>query len=216
MSKRIWSLRTSAGSTRSPRLCRRKSFIRKFYEEDDSGVYIDLLQPIDLLAQRIHRTCDIPMQAIKNKLDLYHAEMAKKGFVDHGYYSAIIVLKWYGYLIQTTDGGAAALLPRDCGQRMRHSFAQLLCPHARAGVFASAAQGGEKPHRVSADVLRRDAGLEPRGVRDPRKIPYADRLSEDRNRRYAFCDFLLRGKRHHPQQVCAEQEGTVWQNTRYP
>jgi hypothetical protein len=81
----------------------KKEFIRTFYDEDDSSVYIDLLQPIDLLAQRIHQTIGIPMIAIKNKLDLYHAEMAKKGFVDHGYYSAIIVLKWYGYLIQTTD-----------------------------------------------------------------------------------------------------------------
>lgn len=82
----------------------KKAFIRSYYEEDDSGVYVDLLQPIDLLAQRIHQTIGIPMLSIKNKLDLYHAEMAKKGFVDHGYYSAIIVLKWYGYLIQTTGG----------------------------------------------------------------------------------------------------------------
>ena len=81
----------------------KKEFIRKFYNEDDSSVYVDLLQPIDLLAQRIHQTIGIPMITMKNKLDLYHAEMAKKGFVDHGYYSAIIVLKWYGYLIQTTD-----------------------------------------------------------------------------------------------------------------
>jgi hypothetical protein len=28
--------------------------------------------------------------------------MARYGFIDHGFYSAIIVLKWYGYLIQTT------------------------------------------------------------------------------------------------------------------
>lgn len=79
----------------------KKAFIRRYYEEDDSGVYVDLLQPIDLLAQRIHQTIGIPIVQIKNKLDLYHAEMAKFGFVDHGYYSAIIVLKWYGYLIQT-------------------------------------------------------------------------------------------------------------------
>lgn len=80
----------------------KKTFIKRFYEENDSSVYVDLLQPIDLLAQHIHHTIGIPMLDIKNKLDLYHAEMAKKGFVDHGYYSAIIVLKWYGYLIQTT------------------------------------------------------------------------------------------------------------------
>lgn len=81
----------------------KKAFTRAYYDEHDSAVYIDLLQPIDLLAQRIHQTLDIDIVPIKNKLDLYHAEMAKHGFVDHGYYSAIIVLKWYGYLIQTTE-----------------------------------------------------------------------------------------------------------------
>lgn len=80
----------------------KKDFIKTYYDEDESGVYLDLLQPIDLLAQRIQQTIGIPINRIKNKLDLYHAEMARKGFVDHGYYSAIIVLKWYGYLIQTT------------------------------------------------------------------------------------------------------------------
>ncbi len=80
----------------------KKEFVSPFYEEDDSCVYIDLLQPIDLLAQHMHRTLDVPMLQIKDKLDLYMTEMAKKGFVDHGFYSAIIVLKWYGYLIQTT------------------------------------------------------------------------------------------------------------------
>ena len=80
----------------------KKEFIRAFYEEDDSCVYIDLLQPIDLLAQHMHRTLGLPMLQIKDKLDLYLSEMAKHGFVDHGFYSAIIVLKWYGYLIQTT------------------------------------------------------------------------------------------------------------------
>ena len=80
----------------------KKTFIKQFYDENESSVYVDLLQPIDLLAQHIHHTIGVPMLDIKNKLDLYHAEMAKKGFVDHGYYSAIIVLKWYGYLIQTT------------------------------------------------------------------------------------------------------------------
>ena len=110
----------------------KKSFIRKFYEEDDSGVYIDLLQPIDLLAQRIHRTCDVPMQTIKNKLDLYHAEMAKKGFVDHGYYSAIIVLTWYGYLIQTTDGEPLrfyhAIVDSACAILLHNYYARTLVP----------------------------------------------------------------------------------------
>lgn len=80
----------------------KKEFISEFYNQNESSVYIDLLQPIDLLAQKIHLTLDIPVEDIKNKLDTFTADMGKYGFIDHGFYSAIIVLKWYGYLIQIT------------------------------------------------------------------------------------------------------------------
>lgn len=79
-------------------------FIREFYEQNESSVYIDLLQPLDLLAQKIHIALGIPLEDIKNKLDTFTADMARFGFIDHGFYSAIIVLKWYGYLIQITGG----------------------------------------------------------------------------------------------------------------
>ncbi len=82
----------------------KKKFIDDFYEKNDSSVYIDLLQPIDLLAQKIHMAIGIPIRDIKDKLDNFTADMAKYGFIDHGFYSAIIVLKWYGYLIQITNG----------------------------------------------------------------------------------------------------------------
>lgn len=80
----------------------KKEFTKEFYEQNDSSVYVDLLQPIDLLAQKIHNTLGIPINSIKDKLDTFTQDMAKYGFIDHGFYSAIIVLKWYGYLIQTT------------------------------------------------------------------------------------------------------------------
>ncbi len=81
----------------------KKVFIKDFYEQNESSVYIDLLQPIDLLAQKIHLSLGIPLEEIKNKLDSFVLDMAKFGFIDHGFYSAIIVLKWYGYLIQKTN-----------------------------------------------------------------------------------------------------------------
>lgn len=81
----------------------KKEFISDFYKQNESSVYIDLLQPIDLLAQKIHLTLGIPVEDIKYKLDTFTADMAKYGFIDHGFYSAIIVLKWYGYLIQITE-----------------------------------------------------------------------------------------------------------------
>jgi hypothetical protein len=82
----------------------KKDFIKEFYTQNESSVYIDLLQPIDLLAQKIHISLSIPIEDIKNKLDTFMADMARYGFIDHGFYSAIIVLKWYGYLIQSTGG----------------------------------------------------------------------------------------------------------------
>ncbi len=78
----------------------KRDFIADFYQRNEGSVYIDLLQPIDLIAHRIHLTLDIPLEQIKNKLDTFMQDMARYGFVDHGFYSAIIVLKWYGYLIQ--------------------------------------------------------------------------------------------------------------------
>ncbi len=82
----------------------KRTFIKEFYDQNESSVYVDLLQPIDLLAQKIHLTLDIPLTDIKSKLDTFVLDMAKFGFIDHGFYSAIIVLKWYGSLIQKTGG----------------------------------------------------------------------------------------------------------------
>ena len=81
----------------------KKEFIKDFYAQNDSSVYIDLFQPIDLLAQKIHIALGIPIRDIKNKLDDFTADMSKYGFIDHGFYSALIVLKWYGYLTQITN-----------------------------------------------------------------------------------------------------------------
>ncbi len=76
-------------------------FIKTYYEKYDSCVYIDLLKPIDLLSHKIHISMNIDLMEIKEALDSFVDNMAKSGFIDHGYYSAIIVLKWYGFLIQS-------------------------------------------------------------------------------------------------------------------
>lgn len=81
----------------------KRTFIKDFYEQNGNSVYLDLLQPIDLLAQKLNLSLGIPLNEIKNKLDTFVVDMAKFGFIDHGFYSAIIVLKWYGSLIQKTN-----------------------------------------------------------------------------------------------------------------
>ena len=80
----------------------KRTFITDFYEQNENSVYLDLLQPIDLLAQKLNLSLGIPLPDIKNKLDTFVVDMAKYGFIDHSFYSAIIVLKWYGSLIQKT------------------------------------------------------------------------------------------------------------------
>lgn len=79
----------------------KREFIKSYYEKYESCVYVDLLKPIDLLAHKLHISLDLDLQQIKTSLNHFVEVMAKNGFIDHGYYSAIIILKWYGYLIQS-------------------------------------------------------------------------------------------------------------------
>lgn len=78
----------------------KRTFIHCYYDKYDSCVYVDLLKPIDLLAHKLHISLGVDLKEVKNVLDNFIHVMAKFGFVDHGFYSSIIVLKWYGYLIQ--------------------------------------------------------------------------------------------------------------------
>jgi len=57
-------------------------------------------RPIDLLAWSIHKSFDVEFAAVKEKLDGFLKDMQTFGFVDHGFYSAVIVLQWYAFLMQ--------------------------------------------------------------------------------------------------------------------
>lgn len=78
----------------------KRAFTRDYCDAYESCSYIDLLTPLDLLAHRIHLAFGTDLEATKRALDGFVDAMAKSGFIDHGYYSAIIVLKWYGCAIQ--------------------------------------------------------------------------------------------------------------------
>ena len=79
----------------------KREFIESYYHKHESCVYIDLLKPIDLLAHKLAISLGVNLQDIKYALNHFVEVMAKNGFIDHGFYSAIIVLKWYGFLIQS-------------------------------------------------------------------------------------------------------------------
>jgi len=81
----------------------KQEFIKSYYEKYPSCVYVDLLKPIDLLAHKLHLSLRIDLKTIKTALDRFIEVMAKNGFIDHGFYSAIIVLRWYGFLIQSCN-----------------------------------------------------------------------------------------------------------------
>ncbi len=81
----------------------KKIFIESYYQSYDSCVYIDLLKPVDLISHKFHLAFNIDLKTIKSGLDSYVCYMAQNGFIDHGFYSAIIVLKWYGYMVQLSE-----------------------------------------------------------------------------------------------------------------
>lgn len=85
-----------------PEKIAKKDFIREFYDKHDECVYIDLLKPIDLMAFRVSQMLSLDVRQVKNKLDSYLSESARQGRIDHGFFSALTLLKWYGYLIQTS------------------------------------------------------------------------------------------------------------------
>ncbi len=107
----------------------KRQFTESYFDSYEDSIYIDMLRPIDLLAHKIHSSLDVDLKAIKLALDDFVNVMAKHGFIDHGYYSAIIVLKWYGYLIQSANykpeyffwpvlDSASAILLHNCYRNM--------------------------------------------------------------------------------------------------
>lgn len=79
----------------------KQDFIKSYYDNHPSCAYVDLLKPNDLLAHKLHLSLGVDLKAVKTALDRFPKVMAEHGFIDHGYYSAIIVLRWYGFLIQS-------------------------------------------------------------------------------------------------------------------
>ena len=79
----------------------KRQFIECYDRRYEDAVYIDMLKPVDLLAHKLHTSLGVDLKQIIFSLNDFVNVMAKLGFIDHGYYSSIIVLKWYAYLIQS-------------------------------------------------------------------------------------------------------------------
>jgi len=81
----------------------KQDFIKSYYDNHPSCAYVDLLKPNDLLAHKLHLSLGVDLKTINAALNRFPEIMAENGFIDHGYYSAIIVLRWYGFLIQSCN-----------------------------------------------------------------------------------------------------------------
>ncbi len=104
-------------------------FAKCYFDRYEDSLCIDALKPVDLLAHKIHSSLGVELKAAKYALDDFVNVMARFGFIDHGYYSSIIVLKWYGYLIQSAKykpeyfywpvlDSASAILLHNCYKNM--------------------------------------------------------------------------------------------------
>jgi len=77
-----------------------EEFTKSYLEAYGSSKYADLYKPTELMANRIHIAFGADQDELADALGSAVQKMGESGFIDHGYYSALIVLKWYGYLIQ--------------------------------------------------------------------------------------------------------------------
>ena len=77
-------------------------FSAKYSTAYGSAQFIDTLKPLDLMADRIYHAFGTDQEETLDLLNDFVNRMAETGFIDHGYYSSLIVLKWYGYLIQVS------------------------------------------------------------------------------------------------------------------
>lgn len=114
---------------RIPEITPKRIFTKCYFDYYEDSIYIDMLKPVDLLAHKLHTSLGVDLKDIKFALDDFVNVMARFGFIDHGYYSSIIVLKWYGYLIQLAKykpeyffwpvlDSASAILLHNCYKNM--------------------------------------------------------------------------------------------------
>lgn len=62
---------------------------------------------LDLLSQAIAASLNLPKKRLRNCIKKFVDKMIQDSFVDHGFYSAVIMTRWYYFLIKTTDWNPA-------------------------------------------------------------------------------------------------------------
>lgn len=64
---------------------------------------IDVFNSLDLLAFKLQKTLSVDFIVIRDVLYKFEKKMKDEGFVDHGFFSALIVMKWMGYFLNKME-----------------------------------------------------------------------------------------------------------------
>lgn len=185
-------------------------FCKPYFEKFSSCIYFDLLKPTELLAHKLHISLGLEIPEIKKALSNFVATMTKNGFIDHGFFSAIIILRWYGFLIQrckykseyffwpVVDSASAILL---------HNFYRnvIMKPPFSKGKLSS------KSHPIAWLLILCDElqewNREAYGIADKKRIQVGKvSLSIDMNR---IKTVYLTNKLELPQQFASEKESLL-------
>ena len=76
-------------------------FADEFTKNYPKAKFLNLFKPTDILAHKIATDFDaVDVNDVSKHLDGFVNVMGKSGFIDHGFFSSILVLNSYGYLIQ--------------------------------------------------------------------------------------------------------------------
>lgn len=76
-------------------------FADEYTKNYQKAKFLNLFKPTDIMAQKIATDFDaVDVNKVAKHLDNFVNIMGENGFIDHGFFSAILVLNSYGYLIQ--------------------------------------------------------------------------------------------------------------------
>ncbi|WP_298523306.1 RyR domain-containing protein [uncultured Methanobrevibacter sp.] len=75
-------------------------FADRYREEYPESKFLDLFKPTNIMAHKISNDLEVDLNMLLNHLDNFVDYMGNNGFIDHGFFSSILVLNSYGSLIQ--------------------------------------------------------------------------------------------------------------------
>ncbi len=77
------------------------NFADEFTSVYEEAKFLNLFKPTDIMAHKISTDfAGVDVNKVAKHLDNFVIAMGNKGFIDHGFFSSILVLNSYGYLIQ--------------------------------------------------------------------------------------------------------------------